>query len=81
MAPLVFLTSRQRNVPRSKRHLSQKGSATDSFVTHVVDRRKGELQRERRDARREVLLFLLVVELILMGRARILGDELIHDVL
>jgi hypothetical protein len=57
----------------------------DSFVgigvTHIGDRGKSELQGERREALREVLLLLLGVELILMGWARVLRDQLVHDVL
>jgi hypothetical protein len=49
--------------------------------THIGDRRKGELQGERREALREVLLLLLGVELILMGGARVLRDDLVHDVI
>lgn len=57
----------------------------DSFVyvgaTHIGDGRKGELQGQRREGLREVLLLLLGVELILMGGARVLRDDLVHDVL
>lgn len=49
--------------------------------SYVGNGRKAELQRERRDARSEVLLLLLRVHLILVGRARVLSDKLIHDVL
>jgi hypothetical protein len=49
--------------------------------THIGDGRKGELQGKRREALREVLLLSLGVEVILMGGARILRDDLVHDVL
>jgi hypothetical protein len=49
-------------------------------ITHIVDRRKGKLQGERREAIREVLLLLLGVELILMGGARALRNDLVHNV-
>jgi hypothetical protein len=49
-------------------------------ITHIGDGRKGELQGERREALREVLLVLLGVD-ILIGGARVLRDDLVHDVL
>ena len=49
-------------------------------TTHIVDRRKGKLQGERREALREVLLLLLGVELILMGGTRVLRNDLVHNV-
>lgn len=49
--------------------------------SYIVNGRKAELQREWRDARSDVLLLLLRVHLILMGRAGVLGDKLIHAVL
>lgn len=49
-------------------------------TTHIGDGRKGELQGERREALREVLLLLLGVD-ILIGGARVLRDDLVHDVI
>lgn len=46
--------------------------------THIVDGGKAELQRERRQALREVLLLLLRIELILVWWARVLSHELVH---
>lgn len=51
-----------------------------SRTTHIGDGRKGELQGERREALREVLL-LLLGEDILIGGARVLRDDLVHDVI
>lgn len=48
--------------------------------THIVDGRKGKLEGERRHALRELLLLCLGVKVILMLRARVLSDELVHDV-
>jgi hypothetical protein len=49
-------------------------------VTHIGDGGKGKLQGQRREGLREVLLLLLRVEFILMGWARVLRDDLVHDV-
>jgi hypothetical protein len=48
--------------------------------THIVDRGEGKLEGKRRHALSELLLLCLGVELILMLPARVLSDELVHDV-
>lgn len=48
------------------------------WSSYVVNRRQVELEGERRRGFGQVALLLVGVELILVRRAGILGDELVH---